>query len=76
MTKLLTVADVADVLAISKSLVYELVDRGELPYVPCGKSKAYRFDPQDIEAFICRRKIRNESRKPLTPRPRLKHIRI
>jgi len=76
MTKLLTAAEVADALAISKSLVYELVDRGELPYVPCGKSRAYRFDPQDIEAFIRRRKVRNESRKHLPSRPRLKHIKV
>ena len=76
MTKLLTVADVAGVLSISKSLVYELVDRGELPYVPVGKSKAYRFDPDDIVAFIRRRKVQNEGGKSLTPRPCLKHIKI
>jgi len=76
MTKLLTVTEVAYVLAISRSLVYELVDRGELPYVPCGKSKAYRFDPDDITAFIQRRKVCKERRERPAPRPRLKHIRV
>lgn len=74
--KLLTVAEVADRLAVSRSLIYELVASGELPYVPVGKSKAYRFDPDDITAYIHRRKVQNEGRKSVTPRPRLKHIKL
>ncbi len=73
---LLTVAQVAERLAISRSLVYELVARGELPYIPVGKSKAYRFDPEDIAVFIRARKVVNEGRKPPVSRPRLKHIQL
>ena len=75
MTKLLTVAGVADLLSISKSLVYELVERGELPFIPVGTSKGYRFDPADVQAFVRTRKKQNEGRKSPTPRPRLKHLR-
>lgn len=76
--KLLTVKEVATALSVSKSLVYQLVDRGELPYVPVGTSKAYRFDPDDIVAFIRGRKVQNEGGKlpKQTPRPRLKHIKL
>jgi len=72
--KLLTVANVAEILSISKSLVYGLVDKGEMPYIAVGQSKAIRFAPEDIEAFIRSRKVQNEGSKPNAPRPRLKHI--
>ena len=75
MNKLLTVAAVAAVLSISKSLVYELVERGDLPFVTVGTSKGYRFDPDDVQAFVRKRKRQNEGKKSPTPRPRLKHIR-
>lgn len=74
--KLMTVADVAEILSVSESLVYELLKQGELPYVPVGTSKAYRFDPEDITSYIRRRKVQNEGRKPTAPRPRLKHIKV
>jgi len=74
--KLLTIAEAAAVLSASKSLVYELLDQGEIPYVPVGKSKAYRIDAEDLATFIQRRKVQNEGRKPKAPRPRLKHIKV
>ena len=74
--KLLTVAEVADQLSVSASLVYLLVQRGELPYIPVGTSKAYRFDPADITEYIRSRKVRNEGSKPKARRPRLKHIKV
>lgn len=74
--KLMTIADVANYLATSKSLVYQLVELGELPYIQVGKAKCYRFDPEDITEFIRRRKVRNEGRKPKVSRPRLKHIKV
>ena len=73
---LLAVAQVAERLAISRPLVYELVNCGELPHVPCGKSKAYRFDSEDIVAFVRQRKVQNEGKKPNAPRPRLRHIKL
>lgn len=75
MTKLLTVSQVADILAISKSLVYELVDRGDLPFVKVGTSKGYRFDPEDIKTFIRKRKRQNRGQTTPSIRPRLKHLR-
>ncbi len=76
MKKLLTVADVAQCLGCSEANVYALLEAGELPYVPIGKSKGYRIDPADLERFIGSRKVRNEGAKPKAPRPRLKHIRL
>ena len=76
MKKLLTVADLAEYLSISKSLVYELMDRGEIPFVRVGKSKGYRFDPDDVQAFVQKRKRQNEGARPPAPlpRPHLKHL--
>lgn len=74
--KLLTVAMVAEMLAVSKSLVYALVNRGELPFVTVGTSKGYRFDLDDVKSFIHQRKQTKTGAKSKTPRPRLKHIRL
>lgn len=74
--KLMTVSEVAEALSVSKSLVYELVGQGEIPFVAIGKSKAYRFIQTDIEAFIKERRVKNEGRKRLAPLPRLKHIKL
>lgn len=74
--KLLTVAMVAEMLAVSKSLVYDLVARGELTYVTVGTSKGYRFDIADVESFVRDRKKTNAGRKAKLPRPRLKHIKL
>jgi excisionase family DNA binding protein len=51
---LLTAADVAERLQISREQVYRLVDRGELRSVPLGK-QTRRFRPADVEAFISER---------------------
>jgi excisionase family DNA binding protein len=52
---LLTVDDVAVLLAMSPSSVYYLKDNGDLPYVLLGKR--IRFSKQDIERYLagCRR---------------------
>ena len=76
MEQLLTVAEVAEFLAISKSLVDELVDRGEIAYIPVGRSKGYRFERSDIEAFVRQRKTQSQKTRSAVPRRRLKHIRI
>jgi excisionase family DNA binding protein len=76
--KLLTIAEAAEILSASKSLIYQLVERGELPYVPVGTSKAYRIDLRDLEQFINHRKQRREGGNesiPL-PRPHLKHLKL
>lgn len=76
MFKLLTIAEAAEALATSKSVVYELLQRGDLPYVPVGPSKAYRIDARDLDAYIERRKVQHSVPAPSRPRPRLKHIRL
>ena len=72
--KLLTIAEAAEALSASKSLIYQLVERGDLPYVPVGTAKGYRIDLKDLEQFINRRKVRCEGGKEVLPRPRLKHL--
>lgn len=47
---LLTAAQVATQLAVSRRMVYDLVGSGTLPVVRIGG--ALRFDPNDIEAFV------------------------
>ena len=41
--RLLTVGDVARHLAVSRSKVYSVMDRGQLPYVKLGKSRRIRW---------------------------------
>lgn len=54
---LLTIAQVAEMLACSPATVYALVDGGQLPVVSIGKSKGYRVDPNDLETFVAERKF-------------------
>lgn len=76
--RLLTVAEVADWLSVSGSLVYQLVDSGNLPVHRIGNGRgAIRFRSEDIESYIdsCRlEKQRPKSTRKI--RPRLKHVRI
>ena len=76
--KLLTIAEVAELLGCSSANVYRLIDTGELPVITVGQSRGYRIDRRDIEEFLNRRKTRNvRDKAPApTPRPRLKHIRL
>jgi excisionase family DNA binding protein len=60
--RLLTVTEVARILAVSRSSVYRLVERGELPRVRVGGSA--RFRAADIEALIERGLDPGESPDP------------
>ncbi len=75
---LMTVKEAARFLGCSQTNVYALIDAGELVVIAIGKSRGYRIDRRDIDAFIQRRRFRKEGRKPAvpTPRPRLKHIKL
>lgn len=55
--KLLTIAQAADHLTCSPATVYALIEAGQLPVVSIGKSKGYRIDPSDLDAFILERKF-------------------
>lgn len=48
--KLLTVAEVATVMRVSKMTVYRLVHSGELPAVRVGRS--YRVDEQAVHDYL------------------------
>jgi excisionase family DNA binding protein len=50
---LLTVLDVAQILQISRSFVYELVAQGHLPAMHIGRS--LRFRAGDVQRYISRR---------------------
>ena len=47
---LMTVSDLAKYLAVSKSMIYKLVEEEEIPYIKIGKS--LRFKREDIETWI------------------------
>lgn len=56
MNKLLKPKEVGQILGMSASHVYKLMERGELPYVRIpGRSPRYatrRIDPSDLERWI------------------------
>jgi len=53
-TKLLTVAEAAAELRLSRSAAYDLIARGELRSITIGKSR--RITPEDLDQFIERRR--------------------
>lgn len=56
---LMTVAEVAATLNVSRKIVYELIHEGSLPVVnlaaPCARPR-YRVDREDLITFVSRRK--------------------
>lgn len=48
--RLLTIADVRELLQVSRSTVYELIKRGDL--VPIRVGERLRFSPADIRAYL------------------------
>ena len=74
MTPLLTVSDIADLLAISQSLVYRLVADGELRCYRIGRG-ALRFRQEDVETYLTACTVAGRERGARTPsRLRLKHL--
>ena len=71
---LLRPKDVASILNCSVSEVYNLKDRGKLPW--CKIGGMVRFRPEDVRAFIQSSivEVRLEPRK--APTAHLKHVRI
>lgn len=54
----LTVAEVADVMRVSKMTVYRLVHAGELPAVRVGKS--YRVPQEALQAYLASSRIEGD----------------
>jgi len=48
--RLLRVSEVAEILAVSASYVYLLIQRSEIPVVMLGSAK--RLRPEDVETYI------------------------
>jgi excisionase family DNA binding protein len=76
---LLTVREVAEILRVSSSLVYQLVEAQQLACHRIGKRKgAIRVAPADLDDYLarCRAERRDDTPKPKPPRPRLKHLKL
>lgn len=72
--RFLTVFQVARMLAVSKSLVYELAAAGKLASYKIGKN-AIRFHPDDVAQYLrgCRTKVRR-SKPAASPGTIFKHL--
>ena len=62
MTRMLTIDDVADRLAVSGKQVRSLIQRGELPAMQVGDKRMYRVDEADLDAFVAQEKERVRAR--------------
>ncbi|MHB0958737.1 MAG: helix-turn-helix domain-containing protein [Pirellulaceae bacterium] len=74
---LMTVREVAEMLRVSPSLVYQLVEGRQLASHRIGhRHGAIRIAAADVEDYLerCRRERQEEEPKP--SRPRLKHLKI
>ncbi|MHB8973986.1 MAG: helix-turn-helix domain-containing protein [Pirellulaceae bacterium] len=73
--KLLRAAEVAEILACSKSAVYHLKDSGKLPYCKLGGTVRFRCD--DVLKFIEDNMVLPTQRHDHPPSPqRLKHLHL
>jgi excisionase family DNA binding protein len=75
--KLLTVAEVADLLSVSESLVYRLKDEGKLRSYRIGKG-AIRFLGEDVTEYVenCAIEVKLERRKTPSSRIVLKNLKV
>lgn len=62
MQQLLTVAEVAELLSVSPSLVYRLKDDGEIPCYRIGRG-AIRFSHDDVEKYLAARRVGKEQKQ-------------
>ena len=75
--RLLNVAEVADLLNISQSLVYQIVEAGKIPFLRIGHGRgSIRFLSADVRAYLDSCRVEKVDAKPSSIRLRLKHIRL
>ena len=75
--RLLDVADVADLLSISQSLVYQLVESGKIPFLRIGNGRgSIRFQSADVTAYLNSCRVEKVDPKSPAIRLRLKHVRL
>ena len=60
--RFLTLADVTEILNISKTQAYSLVQSGELPAIQIGPRKIWRVEATELEAYIARLYAESRSR--------------
>jgi len=76
-TPLLTVREVAGILRVSASLVYQLVERGKLACHRIGnRNGAIRISAADVEEYLAQCRTERTEQTPEPPRPRLKHLKL
>jgi excisionase family DNA binding protein len=76
---LLTVREVAEILRVSPSLVYQLVEAQQLACHRIGSRKgAIRIAPADVDDYLarCRNERRDDTPKSKPSHPRLKHVKL
>lgn len=55
--RLLKIDEVADILQVSRSFAYQLMNRGEIPSVWIGN--AMQFRPEDLQRYISEKALRS-----------------
>jgi excisionase family DNA binding protein len=78
--KLLKPTAVAAALSVSRSLVYDLIEKGKLPHYKVGVGRgAIRVSEDDVVEFLRTRRrdlpIENENPAKRRPRQKLRHLR-
>ncbi len=76
--KLLTVSEVADILRLGESTVYQLLSKGEIAGFRIGPTHGgIRVSQNDLDLYLNSCRMDKKGEKPQTvSRPRLKHIKI
>jgi excisionase family DNA binding protein len=75
--EMLTVQDVALILKVSNSLVYDLIASGKIACHRIGNGRgAIRVRRDDLEQYINRCRVEPEIPPARIPRPKLKHLRL
>lgn len=75
--RLLRVADVARRLNISSSLVYQMIEKGELPFHRIGNGRGtLRFDPEDITEYLRSHRISKTHVVKSAVKLNLKHVHL
>ena len=74
---LLTVREVAEMLRVSPSLVYQLVEARKLACHRIGSRQgAIRISVADVDDYLSECRYDRQEEMPKLPRPRLKHLKL
>lgn len=77
MTPLLDIKQTAELLSVSSSLVYQLIESGQLRALRVGTGRGViRIRVEDIQAYLAECQIETAEEPLRAPRPKLKHLRI